>query len=71
MILVARRSDPETVPLTDDDIEAFYALQSYGGTTHVSIPGCGVSATALANPNVYIDGLIQRIEALENHAIGG
>lgn len=71
MILVARRSHPETVPLTDDDIEAFYALQSYGGTTHVSVPGCGVSATALANPNVYIDGLIQRIEALENHAIGG
>lgn len=68
MILVARRLHPETVPLTDDDIEAFYALQSYGGTTHVSIPGCGVSATALANPNGYIDNLIQRITALESAA---
>ena len=55
-----------------DEVQVSYtALKSYNGTTNVAAQGCSISAAALANPNAYIKGLIQRIAALEQNAIGG
>lgn len=62
---------PVETALAEEDLKAYAALTSYNGITNVIAQGCGVGATALANPNAYINGLIQRISALEQNAIGG
>lgn len=71
MTILYKLANPVETPIQADILAAYSALTSYNGTTNVIAQDCGVGATALANPNAYINGLIQRISALEQNAIGG
>lgn len=58
--------EPITTPLTDEELAAFRALQTYSGTTNIIAQDCGIEASALANPNEYID---QKISAAVTEAV--
>ena len=66
--IIGVKKEPAEIALTQEELEAYSALVSYNGTTNVIAQGCGVGATALANQNEYISGLIHRIAALESAA---
>lgn len=66
--IIGVKKEPAEITLTQEELDAYSALVSYNGTTNVIAQGCWVGATALANPNAYISGLIQRISALESAA---
>lgn len=66
--IIGVKNEPVEIALTQEELEAYSALVSYNDITNVVAQGCVVGATALANPNAYINGLIQRIAALESAA---
>lgn len=70
-VFIYALNTPIETKLSEEELEAYAALTSYNGTTNVIAQSCGVDAKALANPDEYIKGLIQRIAALEQNAIGG
>ena len=51
--------EPIVTPLAAETVAAYKALQSYPGTTNILAPDCGIEASALAEPNQWVQQQIQ------------
>lgn len=57
-------------PLTDEELSAYRAMQSYPGTTNILAPDCGIEASAVGDATKIIATLTDKIAALESSATG-
>lgn len=58
-VILGQLATPIVTKLIDEEIAAYKALTTYPGSTNILAPDAGIEASALADPNQWVQEQIQ------------